>query len=156
MNQNDETARAIRPGKGATQFPPAAFEEWFAEIETGDGTIPVPQSIADGDAWHEHIGRRQIALGAWIAATEAALAGSQEEGVGVKDWRETLQLKCTDWGAYWRAPDAHGVELTYIQALELLNDVLGVEVNIITAANRKATTPDAAAPDGDALIRDNG
>lgn len=53
------------------QFPPAAFEQWFAAIEAGDGTIPVPQSAADGDAWHEHIGRRQIALGAWIAATEA-------------------------------------------------------------------------------------
>lgn len=65
------------------------FEEWFAAIEAGDGTIPVPQSIADGEAWNEHIGRRQIALGAWEAAKRAAeldahqqpADGGQRDGV---------------------------------------------------------------------------
>ena len=68
--------------EAAWQFPPAAFEKWFAEIEAGDGTIPVPQSAADGEAWHEYIGRRQIALGAWLEATDqaaAALAEAQAE-----------------------------------------------------------------------------
>ena len=41
-----------------------------------------------------------------------------------------LQQRCTDWGAYWRAPDAHGVELTPDQALILLREALGVEVEI--------------------------
>lgn len=66
----------------AHPFPPAAFEEWFAAIEAGDGTIPVPQSIADGDSWHEYVGRRQVALGAWIAATEAAKPAQQGGGEG--------------------------------------------------------------------------
>jgi Lar family restriction alleviation protein len=41
-----------------------------------------------------------------------------------------MQQKCSDWGTYWRAPDAHGVDLTNAQAVELLADVLGVEVAI--------------------------
>ena len=44
--------------------------------------------------------------------------------------RERLQKKCVDMKAYWRASDAHGVELTHEQALELLWDALGVEVEI--------------------------
>lgn len=45
---------------------------------------------------------------------------------------ERLQQRCSDWGAYWRAPDGHGVELTHEQALELLRDALGVEVEFRT------------------------
>ena len=45
-------------------------------------------------------------------------------------WREKLQRQCSEWGAYWRAPDAHGVELTEAQAIDLLAEVLGVEVEI--------------------------
>lgn len=41
-----------------------------------------------------------------------------------------LQQKCSDWNTYWRAPDAHGVNLNIEQALELLRDALGVEVAI--------------------------
>ena len=44
--------------------------------------------------------------------------------------RQRLQQQCTDWGTYWRASDAHGVDLTHEQALELLRDALGVEVAI--------------------------
>lgn len=43
---------------------------------------------------------------------------------------EQLQTKCSEWGTYWRAPDAQGVVLTMEQALELLRDALGVEVVI--------------------------
>lgn len=63
---------------GSKVWPSPEFEEWFAGIEAGDGTIPVPQSIADGDAWHEHIGRRQIALGAWEAALASKAAGGAQ------------------------------------------------------------------------------
>jgi hypothetical protein len=58
----------------------------------------------------------------WRAAIEAAVAPDT--------LRVQLQQKCTDWGAYWRASDAHGVDLTRDQALELLRDALGVEVEI--------------------------
>jgi hypothetical protein len=43
---------------------------------------------------------------------------------------QRLQQQCVDWGTYWRASDAHGVELTLEQALELLRTALGVEVDI--------------------------
>ena len=43
---------------------------------------------------------------------------------------QQLQRQCVEWGAYWRAPDAHGVELTPEQALQLLRTALGVEVEI--------------------------
>lgn len=45
-----------------------------------------------------------------------------------------LQQRCSDWGVYWRAPDAHGVILTVDQATELLRDALGVEVEVKTPA----------------------
>ena len=50
---------------------------------------------------------------------------------------QRLQQQCVDWGAYWRASDAHGVELTPEQALELLRTALGVEVEIKTPATRQ-------------------
>ena len=43
---------------------------------------------------------------------------------------EQLQQKCSQWGTYWRAPDAHGVILNQDQAMELLRDALGVEVEV--------------------------
>ncbi|MGJ7512386.1 hypothetical protein [Variovorax sp. GT1P44] len=62
---------------------------------------------------------------------------AQQAGTG-EPLRDRLQQKCSDWGTYWRAPDAHGVELTKQQAVELLADALGVEVEI------KDATPKAA------------
>jgi hypothetical protein len=41
---------------------------------------------------------------------------------------DRLQQKCSEWGTYWRASDSHGVVLSQAQALELLRDALGVEV----------------------------
>lgn len=41
-----------------------------------------------------------------------------------------LQQRCSDWGTYWREPDAHGVNLTIEQATELLHTALCVEVEI--------------------------
>ncbi len=50
--------------------------------------------------------------------------------------RERLQRRCTEWGAYWRASDAHGVQLSHEQALELLRDALAVEVEIAPAPSQ--------------------
>ena len=50
-----------------------------------------------------------------------------------RNMTQELQQKCSDWGTYWRASDAHGVELTQAQAVELLQDALGVEVEIKAA-----------------------
>ena len=57
--------------------------------------------------------------------------------MAVDTLQQRLQQQCTDWGAYWRAPDAHGVELTPEQALELLRTALGVEVEIKLPASRQ-------------------
>jgi hypothetical protein len=39
-------------------------------------------------------------------------------------------------GAYWRSSDAHGVTLTREQAMEILRDVLGVEVEIAVSLQK--------------------
>lgn len=67
-------------------------------------------------------------LTGWNAAKkhyEATTASGLVDGLC-----ERLQRKCSEWGTYWRAPDAHGVNLSREQALELLRDALGVEVEI--------------------------
>ena len=54
------------------------------------------------------------------------------------DLRDGLQRKCSAWGVYWRAPDAHGVIVTVEQATELLADAVGVEVEITTPPRHPA------------------
>jgi hypothetical protein len=54
---------------------------------------------------------------------------------------QRLQQRCSDWGVYWRASDAHGVDLSLEQAIDLLRDALGVEVEI-------AALPPTAYADG--------
>ena len=64
-----------------------------------------------------------------IAALREELEATGELPVekNEKDW----QQKCLDVGfQYWRGPDAHGVTCTKEQAVELLQDLLGVEVEI--------------------------
>lgn len=61
----------------------------------------------------------------------AAASNGSPGGASTRDtlcWR--LQQQCSDWGTYWRASDAHGVNLDLEQALELLRTALGVEVEI--------------------------
>ena len=86
-------------------------------------------------------------MGMWSDAkhnAREALAALDREGAGEVE-RETveafcrrLQQRCVDWGAYWRASDDHGVTLTSEQAIDLLRDVLGVDIEI------KSATPPAA------------
>ncbi len=67
----------------------------------------------------------------WRERTDAAIAAlSGGEAVASKGLRDELQTKCSAWGTYWRAPDAHGVILPIEQATELLRDALAVEVEI--------------------------
>lgn len=68
------------------------------------------------------------------------MAGDDNNGLTLSD---RLQLKCSGWGTYWRAPDAHGVILNIEQASELLRDALGVEVEIKSAAPAPAVGADA-------------
>jgi hypothetical protein len=49
-----------------------------------------------------------------------------------------LQRKCCDMGVYWRASDAHGVDVTPDQAAELLREALAVEVNISAPPQEQA------------------
>lgn len=56
--------------------------------------------------------------------------------------QERLQQMCSDWGAYWRSEDAHGVTLSLSQAHALLMDALGVEVEIRHAAPQPAQPQD--------------
>lgn len=69
-------------------------------------------------------------------AIEAALAPiaaepAQPAPVAQPDsLRDRMQQQCSDWRVYWRAPDAHGVDMSMPQAAALLRDALGVEVEI--------------------------
>ena len=54
--------------------------------------------------------------------------GGDEPTRGSQEWN---QQKCLDLGfEYWRAPDAHGVTCTPAQAVEFMQEMLGVEVEI--------------------------
>ena len=45
--------------------------------------------------------------------------------------RKDVQKKAIEYGfEYWRAPDSHGVECTTSQAVDFLQDLLGVEAEI--------------------------
>ena len=62
------------------------------------------------------------------------------------DLRDSMQRKCSEWGAYWRAPDRHGVSVSFEQATQLLADALGVEVQVRYPTY---THPQAAPAQGD-------
>jgi hypothetical protein len=66
--------------------------------------------------------------------------------------RKQLQRRCSEWGAYWRASDSHGVELTSAQAVELLEEALGVEVEIEQAEPAQAAVPHPGSPEASAMM----
>lgn len=75
-------------------------------------------------------GVNQPPEGHWLAPFWKA-AREDKEAVRVKrDLRNELQQQCSTWGTYWRGSDAHGVVLSHPQAVELLQNALGVEVEI--------------------------
>lgn len=101
-------------------------------LEPDDSKVSYPE-----DRCHitfGHIRRAKAAI--------AALSGG--EAVASKGLRDELQTKCSAWGTYWRAPDAHGVILPIEQATELLRDALAVEVEITTPRIPDGCVVDAA------------
>ena len=102
--------------------------EMVACLDFMNPPVGPPEKLTEEYArrWYE---RRHIALAehwrSMLAAAPTPPADAGRRGF----WRD-LQKRCVDWGAYWRAPDAHGVHLSIEQAVELLQDVLGVEVEI--------------------------
>ena len=117
-----KTIDALAPIKVAASAKDLGFTEYLTENEL--------HSEQDAIAFMEE----------WMSFPDADLA----HGVGVvwraaytvnkgRPLRSTLQQMCYDQGTYWRAADAHGVNLTVTQATELLREALDVEVEINTA-----------------------
>jgi hypothetical protein len=72
-----------------------------------------------------------------------------QAGASRDDW----QQKALDHGfQYWRAPDAHGVTGTVTQAVELLQDLLGVEVEIKDAPTAPAVASTECCVDDEGRI----
>ena len=56
---------------------------------------------------------------------------TDEQCMSISRSRTAIQQQALDCGfEYWRAPDSHGVTATITQAVELLECLLGVEVDI--------------------------
>lgn len=101
---------------------------------------PVPMnSPNDAKGWAD-----RDAMAAALSASPAA--PEQASGEHPVTLTDVLQKRCYEWGVYWRSSDAHGVKLTTEQALELLRDALGVEVEI--AATPTAEPAVEAVADG--------
>lgn len=94
-----------------------------------------PQPAADPDMVQSFRRTGLTATEAVAAARGLACLQSTQQPA-VEPLRDELQRQCVEWNAYWRAPDAHGVELTVEQATELLRRALGVEVEVKSPAER--------------------
>jgi hypothetical protein len=122
-----------------------AWEVWQARAALAAAPQPAEPSADE----RERVLREHRLYRAGIVAAPAATV---PDGVPVvqeaqPSLTERLQQKCSDWGTYWRAPDAHGVVLTQEQALELLRDALGVEVELQAASGVALDAyPDPKAP----------
>ena len=116
--------------------------------------FPVSTEIdGSGYAWsHAYLDSALPGARAALAAADAELAAQPEPAVeklyaaqsnseSAYDYCGRLQMRCCEWGVYWRASDAHGVNLSHEQALELLRDVLGVEVDIAAPKEPASPTP---------------
>jgi hypothetical protein len=100
------------------------------------------------EQWDEIHGR-----GAYDRLLSAPTAGpAAPQPASAPTLTERLQQKCSDWGAYWRASDAHGVQLSVEQATELLADALGVEVEIGLTVHHLPGTSGDSLEDGIAAL----
>ena len=95
----------------------------------------------DADLAEQIAGRFSLVLAALSAAPAGDPVAPQRQSLRIE-----LQEQCVEWSAYWRAPDAHGVELTHEQATELLRRALGVEVEVLPVL--AAPAPAEPAPEG--------
>lgn len=104
------------------------------KMVAADELIAAIDALPSAPAWPCHCDERGIGKPGVICGDCPRDYGhtvdSAPSGEPADTLRQRLQQQCTDWGTYWRASDAHGVDLTHEQALELLRDALGVEVAI--------------------------
>lgn len=85
----------------------------------------------------------------YARATSPESAQERAEGVHGVSCREEWQKRCVEAGfKYWRAPDAHGVECTHEQALALLRDLLGVEVDFAASTEPPTAAEQCTCPKG--------
>ena len=105
----------------------AKHDDWAAQMPAGAFDDP-PSDAID-------------ALRAELVKPDAPTVEDEPAPQMPEALRDSLQRRCVEWGVYWRAPDAHGVDLTHEQALELLRDALGVEVEIAAAPRPAPAEP---------------
>jgi hypothetical protein len=105
-----------------------ATARWYCVAKDGQATLCVDHEDAICEAVKAVLEYPSGAPYKAMRLIDAALASPPEQAAPTM--RERLQQKCSDWGTYWRASDAHGVELSHEQAVELLADALGVEVEV--------------------------
>lgn len=119
-------ASAAKAVRAALSTQPAQSAPALALLDALESPIP-PNAKSD---WWARVGDAMDSLRDALPAPSEQVAASVAvpEGLCVQ-----LQQRCSDWGVYWRAPDAHGVHLSLKQAHELLRDALGVEVEIAAA-----------------------
>jgi hypothetical protein len=116
------------PMPGASGFTMAVFDA--SEIPVGTDLYAAPQPVAQTEFHICGECDRQFKTG------ESAQPLEQTRALTV----DAVQQKAIDHGfKYWRAPDAHGVTATNAQAVDLLQDLLGVEVEIEAQAERALT-----------------
>ena len=125
----------VQPG---TPHGPAEYDVemiWGDDQPEGDGWKPLYREaldLAEVDGT-QNLHKKQVDDPSYLHIRVSAA-----EREGVDKFCRRLQQRCVDWGAYWRASDDHGVTLTSEQAIDLLRDVLGVDIEI------KSATPPAA------------
>lgn len=106
----------------------------FVKGEAAPAVAQVPQCRSDGRCQYA-IDHGAEGLG-HCPPGKCAMPAAPEAPAQANNLTAELQQRCSDWGVYWRAPDAHGVVLTVDQATELLRDALGVEVEVKAPAQR--------------------
>jgi hypothetical protein len=115
------TVKAAEPAADRAAFEAAIQQAVRAGMEAG--------MEAANNAWEEQ-------LPTFLAQTVEAA-----RRINAPNLTERLQQKCSDWNTYWRASDAHGVNLSHAQAVELLQDALGVEVEVAVPPVAVTTAP---------------
>jgi hypothetical protein len=116
---------------------PSGKPAWVVDIDAIDGlflqqatwTSELGYAI-NSDDFHYLLGKiREVAAPRLPNTTPSTQAVGEHEAGTLT--HHDVQKKAIEYGfVYWRAPDAHGVSGTKPQAIELLQDLIGVEVEI--------------------------
>lgn len=109
-----------------------------------DGRVPGVYFGDEGIKLAGDLTKRTAEITDLKARLEKAEAERDAHAKAKQNDRDRLQQKCSDWGTYWRESDAHGVNLNIGQAIEILQDALGVEVDIYTGLDAAIRERDEA------------